>query len=1105
MAFFYAPKAGIDRKRIAPWAVEWMDSNLDALDHVLVEFKIPGGRQVDFLILREDGAYCIEVKDKPYRRVSVNGPWVYRDGPTGSFFDDINSSGENPYTQATNTADSLRGWISGREVANAVFLDRESKIKRNNYRQIEFLKVYPVVLIPETPELSSLERDTHCEICNGPAQLIGCLAKRRWKSSFRLSTDEIARFIQALDLEKVSVLKLVDRSSEGLPPSIAGYEEYCRKLIDDLNVQEPLLEFYVPNTVREIRQECPDGMPLTSGPANLKIEETTDFIPTRMPQARILLQAEGGIGKTTFCHYMCRRAAQEKLIEPSAPLPIYVPLADYLPQGGGLPELISTSTFVCGLNIREDKEDIFQKANLLIFLDGINEIGEQNYRIFLAEVRRWLPLLGRSIIFFTTRATDRKELSLPGLRRFEIQHFDQNQIRTYFEKRGRTDLLEAITAAGASEMLQKPLLLSLALKLGRSFPVPKGKGWAGFYHALLQELLKRELAKSNQPSEFEVLWDDLCELANKMSTELGGAKQELSRNEASNLISDRRFDPAPEHAAAWLRLLSSAGILRALPQRDTIRFCHPLICSFFYAAWLTDPQRGNELESRLSEYAGSYAIFLDFPELSSCFLFRASLLWQDTLRFVFELLLRRCREPIGRERLEHLFFSDPLMAAECRHLFDATEFQRLLNVSLGVSGYDGSRTFPPYTFQPQCKKIVRYIEDSDGQARFVTYQEANAPALVADEVAFCLVVDHSLREQAPRLMERLCRTMQRNGMPYCPSGETRAWGGGRFDTLMNLCSTADLVEVFHRICRDGTVQECRNAAAVFNYLTLQSFFEGMGQQFVQVIEDHGDENGEYEIVDSWDAFQDALPRLELMKVYHATLPEPLPTRQLEAELRVLSIFESCFVIQPFVEAFGRTDKGSSETEIDPVVDGLVSFAREVIDLIVSNPSLAAVPAMEVLKRWHRGVSEENGEARVNSEELELVKWGFAVLSPRTHQMRQALVSMLDDQIQANEAAEAIVRLKFEGLWQLETRFWKRLGDVDRAGVSFTGMGENQSEQREWFDRPLEVFLDALPLQPTDFSRPEGRRCLECELSLGGPPEFLRAARLLLERPWTTLP
>jgi hypothetical protein len=312
-----------------------------------------------------------------------------------------------------------------------------------------------------------------------------------------------------------------------------------------------------------------------------------------------------------------------------------------------------------------------------------------------------------------------------------------------------------------------------------------------------------------------------------------------------------------------------------------------------------------------------------------------------------------------------------------------------------------------------------------------------------------------------------------------------------------------LVEVFHRICNDGTVQECRNAAAILSYLTLQSFFEGMGEQFVQVIEDHGDDYGEYEIVDSWNAFHDALPRLELMKVYHATLPEPLPARQLEAELRVLSIFESCFVIQPLVEAFGRTCKGSSETEIDRVVDAPDSFAREVIDLIVSNPSLALSPALEdframvVLKKWHRSVSEENGKTYLNPEELELVKWGFAVLSPRTHQMRQELVSMLDDQIQANEAAEAIVRLKFEGLWQLETRFWKRLGDVDRAGASFVGVGENQSEQRDWFDRPLEVFLDSLPLQPTDFSRPEDRRCLECELSLGGPPEFLRAAQILL--------
>ncbi len=1030
MAVFCAPKASVNRKRIASWAVEWMDSNLNPTDHVLVEFKIPGGRQVDFLILRENGAYCIEVKDKPYNKVFVNSPWLFRNSRTGSFGDDINSFNENPYAQATNTADSLRGWISKSEITKAIFLDHAAALKRDNFQKIEFFKIYPAVLIPETPELSSPEIDNHCELCNGPAQLLNLLNRRHWKPLFKLSCDEITRFIQALGLEKVSVLKLVDRSTEGLPPSIAGYEDYCRKLIDDLNKQEPCLDCYVPNTVRELREEHDPGMPMASGQSGLKIDETTGFIPKQLPQGRILLQAEGGIGKTTFCQYICRRTAQEKLAEPSAPLPVYVPLADYSPQNGGLLDLLSNSTILYGLNVREDKEHFFEKANLLILLDGINEIDDRDYRAFLSEVRGWLPRFEKSIVFFATRATDRRELSLPGLRRFEIEQFDQNQVRTYLEKRHRTDLLEAIIAADANEIFQKPLLLSLALRLDRSSHIPKERGGAGFYDGLLQELLKRELAKANRPSNLEVLWEDLCKLANKISTQSGGTKQELSRAEASNLIGDRHFDPNPEHSAEWLRILSSAGILTSVLLRNTIKFCHPLICSFFYATWLTDPVRIDELEKRLSEYTGQYSIYLDVPGMSSCFLFRASLTRQDTLRFVFELLLRRNQKPIGSNWLKHLFSADPLMAAECRHLFDAKEFQGLLNTCLGFPGCDEPRVFSPYIFQPQCKEIRRYIEDPDGHAQLVTYEKPNVPALIADEVAFRLVVDHSLREQAPGLIERLCRTMQRNGVPYSASRNMSAWGASRFDALMRLCRTEDLVDVFHRICRDGTVQECRNAAVILNFLSLQSYFKGMGEEFVRVIEDYGDEMGEYDVVDSWDAFQDALPRLKLLKAYHATLPEPMPARQLEAELRVLLIFESCFVVQPLVESFSRTRGESRKTEIDPAEDGLVSRA---IDLIVSSPSITLPPTLEdframiVLKNWYGSVSEENGVECFNSEEMELVKWGFAVFSPRTHQMKQGLVSMLDDPIQAYEAAEAIVRLKFEGLWQREDCFWKRLG------------------------------------------------------------------------------
>src|SRR5262245_22006878 len=111
MPKYFVPKAFSDRHKVAQWAVDWMTTNLGDEHYVFVEFTIPGGRQIDFLILTATGIYCIEVKDKPYRHIRVNGPWQW-ENQTGQLVDDINAKGENPYQQATDSANSLVAWMS---------------------------------------------------------------------------------------------------------------------------------------------------------------------------------------------------------------------------------------------------------------------------------------------------------------------------------------------------------------------------------------------------------------------------------------------------------------------------------------------------------------------------------------------------------------------------------------------------------------------------------------------------------------------------------------------------------------------------------------------------------------------------------------------------------------------------------------------------------------------------------------------------------------------------------------------------------------------------------------------------------------------------------
>jgi hypothetical protein len=50
MAQFWLPKTLPDRAKIAKWVVEDLDRNFDSSFHIFVEFMVPSGRQIDFLI-----------------------------------------------------------------------------------------------------------------------------------------------------------------------------------------------------------------------------------------------------------------------------------------------------------------------------------------------------------------------------------------------------------------------------------------------------------------------------------------------------------------------------------------------------------------------------------------------------------------------------------------------------------------------------------------------------------------------------------------------------------------------------------------------------------------------------------------------------------------------------------------------------------------------------------------------------------------------------------------------------------------------------------------------------------------------------------------------
>ena len=926
-------------RSIPKWFIRSLEGNFGQAYHIFLEFKIPSGRQVDALILSSKGAHCLEVKNKRYVEAKVNGAWRYRLRETGEIVND--NEHENPYQQATNTAKSFQEWMSKPEQVKAVFSGpsedpRLKRVSRSNL--LEHLKVFPAVVIPDR-SIAKLEVDIWCRLFQGEVTPRD-LERKNWKERFRLSVEEIQRIAKQLGLKEAFCAQSPSRAARIRVSPGFDHQQYSEDLIAEIDGHDFLLDHYVPNRLRR-----PSS--LLDDPPTLVPPDTQHLLDALIPGKRFVIQAAGGLGKSTLCHFLCREFAKRRIKDPAvAPLPVLIQLRAYRSLAGGLRQLFRNAILPQRL-ADEIIEEVFRFRKILWCFDGLNEAPHEEKEGICREISLLSKENPWSIIVVTSRASGLPEGFTARFTTCDLEPFSDDQIDSYLSKTGSALAVPEDRRAALYEILRSPLILFLWMKQG-GFKVDSGYNIGQLYQKVSLRLLTRELEKRKDSSSPDIYLADLRELASHLGQRTRNHKHELFKSEAVEIIRNHRIEDKLERGYQILETLLATSMVREDERRETISFLHPSFQSFFLASSLLR-QPYEEFEEFVNSHTGStylvfrpgfwHSVVSGNAEVHECLKFILAIGDQARDSRKYDLLLKR------------MFEAEPLLLKECfgllerneaiARLRDALRFEMDLKEEVQFAFWDRCETWmwkdhEPLGFYP--------VESTTSNFRALAFWRT----LAADEAAFELVKSLKLHELAPEMLAYFCRTMQRGKLPdieYLDQDDLGGWGQNRFKELLRMCKPDQIATVLLDILETGSPYQKQNAALIFNWHVLKGFGPGMDMLRMQLYDSDGRWSREltlsdpppheikcgpnqqvvrYDVLDnqpsslgpeccyylqykSWPTHASLGEEVGLILYLVLGIPESRPASSLEGILRALQIFRSVLVTEPLQRAFSSAD------------------------------------------------------------------------------------------------------------------------------------------------------------------------------------------------------
>lgn len=207
-----------------------------------------------------------------------------------------------------------------------------------------------------------------------------------------------------------------------------------------------------------------------------------DLRKNKIPERRMIIWGDAGMGKSTTLEFMAYIDADEKLRISNSKLPIYIPLGLLTDKNISLKQSIFSK-----IGVEADLgEKMLLDGRINLFLDAVNEIprDEQNQlkTIRQREIHNLITDYKKTFIIISNRPQD--ENIFKGLPVFQLQKMDKDQIELFINRNseGNTNIANKILAEIKNDerlekIIKTPLMLSRLIEIVKlKGEIPKSEG-----------------------------------------------------------------------------------------------------------------------------------------------------------------------------------------------------------------------------------------------------------------------------------------------------------------------------------------------------------------------------------------------------------------------------------------------------------------------------------------------------------------------------------------------------------------------------------------------------------------------------------------------------
>lgn len=203
---------------------------------------------------------------------------------------------------------------------------------------------------------------------------------------------------------------------------------------------------------------------------------------TAIPERRMIIWGEAGIGKSTTLEYLAYSDAQARLKDKNANIPILFLLGIMLDGN------YSIKQYICD-KLKVDMQEcdkLLSAGKINLFLDGLNEIPTggivSNLKtIRMREIRQLMMNYPKTFIIITNRPQDSRDFD--NIPVFNLQKLNDDEIKLFLEKNVtqnsvKKNIMDALTAdKNFRKIIRTPLILSrLVATVQYTNIVPKSEG-----------------------------------------------------------------------------------------------------------------------------------------------------------------------------------------------------------------------------------------------------------------------------------------------------------------------------------------------------------------------------------------------------------------------------------------------------------------------------------------------------------------------------------------------------------------------------------------------------------------------------------------------------